>query len=1104
MPEDMSLVYIIESIPQDDDTILKLCSINEAYKTASAITIPSTIGGTPVGAVDENLLKDCYQLTSITIEPGFVATEEANVLEQLGTAITNHSNTQSLTVTVAAAEKIDFTKLTGLQSLTITSDGETNTIPTGVCNGAYMRELTIGAGVNAIEPGAFANCNALETVNMESSACSIGDSAFMGCSSLSTIDLVGVSSIGAEAFSGCAALETLDLSTVTAIGSKAFSGCNGLTLTALPVKTENGGSFAADAFAGSSVVNWGSGEPKIEQETGLVYTVGNGAEGSKTAVISGYLYQLTEEDELELVVPASIIYTETSDDGTAVDVKCAVVEVGQSAFAGMTRLKSLSILTELDQIADNAFNGCTGLTEVRLGTVHNVGNRAFYNCTGITKFEATELKVIGSEAFYGVPTMLSYEESTDGNICVTGLSPISSAATEIVIPDMVDGKPVTEISAEAFTGNTNITKVTIQSSSISIGSKAFSGCSNLGEITLPSGECTVATDAFNYCAKLGWGENPQIDEETGLIYSTAISETDNVAYATIYSFLYKNVTSASYALTIPSVLDGYLLIEIADSAFENAGSITSVTIGNSEDEVESLLTRIGDRAFAGCTGLQSFTIDGWASNLTMIGESAFNGCSSLATVQLSNAQNLTKIGAYAFYDCSSLTQMWCYNGAVEQMGEYSVCLTSIMTVGDQAFGNCASLNAYVLLPDSPAEGETEILGSEVFKGTSITGVMVMWNGNCSIPANAFKGLTTIQTVSLSNVSGIGESAFENCTGLTALMLSGVREIGMYAFAGNTSLKEVSIEMQEYDYSLDEPTEVTNASIGAWAFKNCSAITDLNIYGCDECAAEAFEGVTLPSEYLVRAEYAEDTGSYVISGISMYNMNATVLNVPYRVMVDYEISYCNAIKESAFEGNNNLTQVNIAHGIEAIGSAAFRNCTALTYVEIPNSVTTIGDNAFAGCTKLSAVYVPENCNVGENAFGQNTTIYAVSGASLSINYTPVEERLTAQKEAPHDGLEQSVMQQTGLANAIVETQQNMVFYLAPEGYDYYAMKAIDANANVGSWENVAWEKVPDDRIIQVQLENEQNQVLVLAVYYIDEASNKRKYLVTPKMKYINNW
>ncbi len=80
---------------------------------------------------------------------------------------------------------------------------------------------------------------------------------------------------------------------------------------------------------------------------------------------------------------------------------------------------------------------------------------------------------------------------------------------------------------------------------------------------------------------------------------------------------------------------------------------------------------------------------------------------------------------------------------------------------------------------------------------------------------------------------------------------------------------------------------------------------------------------------------------------------------------------------AFSMCKQLTEVQIAAGIERIDKRAFSGCEALTTVTIPASVTVIGSNAFLNCPKLTKVYY-----AGTQAQWQQIMIEQMGNQALS--------------------------------------------------------------------------------------------------------------------------
>lgn len=71
---------------------------------------------------------------------------------------------------------------------------------------------------------------------------------------------------------------------------------------------------------------------------------------------------------------------------------------------------------------------------------------------------------------------------------------------------------------------------------------------------------------------------------------------------------------------------------------------------------------------------------------------------------------------------------------------------------------------------------------------------------------------------------------------------------------------------------------------------------------------------------------------------------------------------------AFEGCEDLNNIELPNTITTIGDWAFRKCSGLKSIIIPNSVTIIGKKAFDSCTGLTNVIIPNNvATIGYSAF-----------------------------------------------------------------------------------------------------------------------------------------
>ncbi len=122
------------------------------------------------------------------------------------------------------------------------------------------------------------------------------------------------------------------------------------------------------------------------------------------------------------------------------------------------------------------------------------------------------------------------------------------------------------------------------------------------------------------------------------------------------------------------------------------------------------------------------------------------------------------------------------------------------------------------------------------------------------------------------------------------------------------------------------------SIGDKAFKDCSALTSINI-----------------------SSFVTSIGNEAFSGCSAL----TSINIPNSVT---------SIGERTFSGCSALTSINIPSSVTWIGGKAFKDCSALTSINIPSSVTRIGEHAFDGCSALTSINIPSSVTrIGEHAF-----------------------------------------------------------------------------------------------------------------------------------------
>ncbi len=313
---------------------------------------------------------------------------------------------------------------------------------------------------------------------------------------------------------------------------------------------------------------------------------------------------------------------------TSVNIPNSVTSIGIWAFRDCSGLTSVTIPNSVTSIADYAFSGCSGLTSVTIpNSVTSIGSGAFNGCTGLTSVSIpNSVTSIGNYVFSGCGNLTNV--TLDSNEIVSASRDYNSSLKKIFgeqVSIYVLGNNVTEIGKYAFRDCSGLTSVNIPNSVTSIGYDAFNGCTGLVSITIPSSVTSISDLAFSGCSGL--------TSVTVEITDLAAWCTNPVTFSipsscTLYLSLNGNVIQD---LTIPNSVT-----KIGNYAFAGCSGLTSVTIPNS-------VTEIGNRAFYGCSGLTSVTIP---NSVTSIGYSAFAGCSGLTSVEIPD--DVTCIGSGAF------------------------------------------------------------------------------------------------------------------------------------------------------------------------------------------------------------------------------------------------------------------------------------------------------------------------------------------------------------------------------------------------------------------------------------------------------------------------
>ena len=376
-------VDIPEKINGKSVTSIGNCAFRYCTSLKS-ITIPNS-----VMEIGSSAFSGCSSLTSITIlnsvtEIGVYAFKGCTSLTSITipNSVTNIGDStfwgcSSLTAIYVAVDNKNYTSVNGV----LFNKDKTALIcyPAGKTDKSY----NITNSVTSIGDYAFNGCSSLTSVTIPNSVTEIGGSAFVGCASLKSITMPNsVTSIGDMAFYKCSSLTSITIpDSVTSIGSSAFSDCSKLRSITIPNSVTSIGAWAFNGCTGLTAINVAMENQNYVSPDGVLYNK------DKTTIIC---------------YPAG-------KKGNNYKIPDGVTEIGSIAFSRCSSLTSVTIPNSVTSIGSGAFNGCTSLTRVTIpNSVTKIGWNAFSGCTSLTSITIpNSVKSIDWYAFRGCTRLKS-------------------------------------------------------------------------------------------------------------------------------------------------------------------------------------------------------------------------------------------------------------------------------------------------------------------------------------------------------------------------------------------------------------------------------------------------------------------------------------------------------------------------------------------------------------------------------------------------------------------------------------------------------------------------------------------------------------------------
>ncbi len=631
---------------------------------------------------------------------------------------------------------------------------------------------------------------------------------------------------------------------------------------------------------------------------------------------------------------------------TEVVIPEGVETIGPYAFAGLTALKKVTLPSTLESIEYGAFFGCTSLTEIEgLEHVNLINKYAFQNCDIKTDIKLDSIHAVGDYAFAGNKNLTSISFS----------------------------KTLSSIGERAFAGDSSLKNFDVSmSGSVKYGTFVFGDCTALEEISINSS--VIPTGMFYQCKNL---KTLNIGKDVSFIGEYALSGTAIAAFnvAEGNTTYRPDANSKNYILNAAG--DTLLLVAPAWSGTFTLSGVSKIGYGAfaGNDKITSVImpdvTYVDSYAFSECTSLASYKL----GTLEHIGDYAFL-LTNITT--LPSFEKITEIGDYAFA-FTLITELKIKDGMI--IGDYaftecskleSVEIGNDVKIGDGAFMRALTredprsqdgtpLN-YTVSPLKITENG-KVFNFYYFEYISALKTLSIGN-NADIGVAAFAGAAKLEKVTLGTGAVIDEMAFYNCSSLKEIDLSGVTRIGKMAFSGDN----------QYIYTNDSCTDMAVNGTLYRIYFYAAPLTNINLSSleADGLGDQAFayskklETVVL-GENLKTIPYMAFIGCDKLVSINLENVEIFGESAFSESAIVYaDLSSATEIGKYAFSASEELTTVIFGKNSINVDEGAFADCSKLMKTVNFDRIVTIGAYAFA-YTDLRGADLRSAVSVGDYAF-----------------------------------------------------------------------------------------------------------------------------------------
>ncbi len=804
---------------------------------------------------------------------------------------------------------------------------------------------------------------------------SIGDCAFYGCAIRDVSIPEGVICIGNSAFWASAITSLYIPASVASIASATFSACGNLTAFYVSPESKHfaatgGVLFSSDmttlfcypAACPDSTYNIPSGITTIAANA--FWASGNLTSifipASVTTIDSSFfaLYNLSnitvDEDNAVLASVDGVLFNKdfttlylypAKKPGTHYVVPESVTTIASRAIRSCSVLSSIELGYNLATIGEEAISDCPNLAQIDIASENasfsSFGGVLFSkDCTTLYLYPPAK-----SDASYTIPdSVISLE--------------YCSFASNRYIASVISGTGLTTIDRFAFSGCSNLKRITLRNNLGKIGFNAFMSCSSLSNVYYYGAENewnALAIDAGNELIQNA--EIYYINEAD--ICTVTLIQPDN---GTI--FLSSPILTKGMTVTVGATFNtvGYDIDRVyVDGKPINGRSFTltgdcTVSISSKRIYQTDIGGVCGETAFWALTSDNTLHIYGSGATYETDYNSRPWAAYTYQVTTVEVASGITHIGAYSFYGFTKLEHV----NLPESLTSIGICaffnsalkgsidLSYIKTIGDRAFYACRSLSSVILS---------------------------------------------------GNLSTLGYGAFSYCTTLSDIYYIGTQDGWDSVSAGQTFDAAVHIiEPGSFcNVELVHPAEGTLTLTPSLLAKGelVTVGADFNIPGyaitkvyVNGNAIDGFS-FTLEGDCTVSVDVAKlfDAIDGGICGNGVY----WALTDDYTLHI-YGLgavnSYANGTGQPWQEYSSSIIKIDITEGVTAIGDYAFYGFSNLTEINIPSTLTALGSDLFYHSSHLAKIKVAE----GNTSYVVVDDVLFTKDMSELIQYIPLKDTL----------------------------------------------------------------------------------------------------------------